>query len=121
MNKRPLGPALGMIDRSEGYLDDVRAWFAASVARWIEDLGPGVDLSEERSTHWGERLPLVTIVALSADHISYHAGEINMILAIRRAEAWEYGEHVEENHISTAGHSVRRPWMRRRCEPARAR
>lgn len=99
------------IDRSERYLNDVRAWFDASVAHWLEELGPGVDLAEERGTHWGERLPLGTIIALSADHISYHAGEINMILAIRRGEAWEYGEHVEENHIRTGGHSVRRPWM----------
>jgi hypothetical protein len=37
-------------------------------------------------------------------------GEINVILAIRRGEAWEYGEQVEENHISTIGHSVRRQW-----------
>jgi hypothetical protein len=34
-----------------------------------------------------------------------------VILANRRREAWEYGEHVEENHISTIGHSVRRPWV----------
>jgi hypothetical protein len=26
-------------------------------------------------------------------------------------EAWEYGEEVEENHISTLGHRVRRPWI----------
>jgi hypothetical protein len=42
---------------------------------------------------------------------AYHAGEINLILAVRRNEAWEYGEHVEENHISTIGHSVRGPWF----------
>lgn len=46
-----------------------------------------------------------------AGHWSYHAGEINEILAIRRGEAWEDGEEVEENHISTVGHRVRRPWI----------
>ena len=44
-------------------------------------------------------------------HWAYHAGEINEILAIRRGEAWEYGEEVEENHIRTAGHRVRPAWM----------
>jgi len=33
------------------------------------------------------------------------------ILAIRRGEAWEYSEKVEENHISSAGHGVRPGWM----------
>lgn len=59
----------------------------------------------------GRRVPLRDIVAYVAAHWAYHAGEINMILAIRRGEAWEYGEHVEENHISTLGHSVRMPWI----------
>jgi hypothetical protein len=44
-------------------------------------------------------------------HWAYHAGEINAILAIRRGQAWEFGEEVEENHISTAGHGVRPSWM----------
>jgi hypothetical protein len=51
------------------------------------------------------------IIAYVAAHWAYHAGEINLILAVRRSEAWEYGEHVEENHISTIGHNVRRPWI----------
>jgi hypothetical protein len=46
-----------------------------------------------------------------ASHWTYHAGEINAILAIRRGEAWEYGEEVEENYISTVGHGVRPGWM----------
>jgi hypothetical protein len=33
------------------------------------------------------------------------------ILAIRRGQAWEYGEEVEENHIATVGHRVRPAWM----------
>ena len=39
----------------------------------------------------------------------YHAGEINQLLAIRRGEAWEEGEEVEEKHIATVGHRVRPP------------
>jgi hypothetical protein len=46
-----------------------------------------------------------------ANHWTYHAGELNEVLAIRRGEAWEYGEEVEENHISTAGHRMRPNWM----------
>jgi hypothetical protein len=30
---------------------------------------------------------------------------------MRGGEAWEYGEEVEENHISTLGHRVRPPWI----------
>jgi hypothetical protein len=46
-----------------------------------------------------------------AAHWAYHAGEINAILAIRRGQAWECGEEVEENHIATVGHRVRPTWM----------
>jgi hypothetical protein len=62
-----------------------------------------------RSPHWGKTAPFREIVAMVAEHWSYHAGEINEILAIRRGEAWEDGEEVEENHISTVGHRVRPP------------
>jgi len=55
--------------------------------------------------------PLSEIVAMVAAHWAYHAGEINAILAIRRGQAWEYGEEVEENHIATVGHRVRPAWM----------
>ena len=51
------------------------------------------------------------LISVMIEHDLYHAGEINAILAIRRGEAWEYGEEVEENHISTAGHCVRPLWM----------
>ena len=61
--------------------------------------------------HWGSQLSLAETVATVAGHWTYHAGEINEILAIVREEAWEYGEEVEENHVSTAGHGVRPDWM----------
>jgi uncharacterized damage-inducible protein DinB len=99
------------IDPAKAYLDEVRAWFERASEDWIAAVDPPLDLGALRPVHWGETWPLRDIVAYLAAHWSYHAGEINMILAIRRAEAWEYGEHVEENHISTLGHSVRRPWI----------
>lgn len=98
------------IDPSEGYLAELLAWFEGTAGRWLEALEPPVDLAEPRPVHWGDRWPLRDIVAYVAAHWAYHAGEINLILAIRRGEAWEYGEHVEENHISTLGHSVRMQW-----------
>ncbi|HEU4355297.1 MAG TPA: DUF664 domain-containing protein [Actinomycetota bacterium] len=98
------------IDPSQAYLEELLAWFERSAQLWLGSVEVGVELAEPRPVHWGERWPLRDIVAYVAAHWAYHAGEINMILAIRRAEAWEYGEHVEENHISTLGHSVRMPW-----------
>jgi hypothetical protein len=41
----------------------------------------------------------------------YQTGEINQLLSIVRGEAWEEYEEVEENHIPTAGHRVRPPWL----------
>lgn len=98
------------IDPSEDYLREVLEWFEHGSQRWLDSIRDGVDLSEPRPTHWGEVQPLREIVANVATHWAYHAGEINLILAVRRGEAWEYGEHVEENHIATLGHSVRHRW-----------
>jgi uncharacterized damage-inducible protein DinB len=70
-----------------------------------------VYLDEARPVYWGDVWPLRQIVAYTATHWAYHAGEINVIIANRRRKAWEYDEHVEENHILTIGHSVRRPWV----------
>ena len=99
------------IDPSLAYVREIEAWAARAADAWLASLETVRDLGEPRPVHWGERLPLGEIVALQADHWSYHAGEINAILAAHRGEAWEYGEEVEENHISTLGHSVRGPWM----------
>jgi Protein of unknown function (DUF664) len=101
----------GTIDPSGEYLRELLDWFERSSSRWLDAIADGVDLSEERPVHWGGTWPLRDIVASVAGHASYHAGEINLILSVRRQEAWEYGEHVEENHISSAGHSVRMQWM----------
>jgi uncharacterized damage-inducible protein DinB len=99
------------IDPSNAYLGELIAWFEASSRAWIESIDDDVDLGQERPVHWGGTWPLRDIVASVTGHWSYHAGEINLILAVRRGEAWELGEHVEENHIRTLGHSVRRAWM----------
>jgi uncharacterized damage-inducible protein DinB len=99
------------IDPSERYLGEVLEWFEQGSREWLISIDQPIDLDELRPVHWGDSWPLRDIVAYVAAHWTYHAGEINMILAVRRGEAWEYGEHVEENHISTIGHSVRRPWI----------
>jgi len=52
------------------------------------------------------------IVRLIANHHIYHAGKINQLLSIYRQEAWEEGEEVEENIISSDGHRVIPPWKR---------
>lgn len=103
----------GLRDRIEGttsYLGEVLEWFDRSFSAWQSSL-TGADLDEQRPVHWGGTLPLGEILAMVGAHWAYHAGEINAILAIQRQEAWEYGEEVEENHIPTAGHGVRPPWM----------
>lgn len=99
------------IHPSAEYLEEILAWFERTYTAWITSLAEAEDLSEPRPVHWGSSAPLADIVAMVSAHWAYHAGEINMILAIRRGEAWEYTEEVEENHISSAGHGVRPAWM----------
>ena len=105
---------LGLRDRIEPtkeYLDQVLDWFELTYERWLASLQDAGDLDVQRPVHWGSTAPLADIVVMVAAHWVYHAGEINAILAIRRGEAWEYGEEVEENLISTLGHGVRPDWM----------
>jgi uncharacterized damage-inducible protein DinB len=99
------------LEPSGDYLHELLAWFETVSIDWLAALRDDIDLDESRPVHWGETWPIRDIIAYVAAHWAYHAGEINLILAVRRSEAWEYGEHVEENHISTIGHSVRRPWI----------
>ena len=98
------------IEQSPEYVDEVLAWFERGAERWLASVD-AADLDEPRPVHWGGVQPLREIVAMVAGHWTYHAGEINAIIAIRRGEAWEVGEAVEENHISTVGRSVRREWI----------
>jgi len=98
---------------SREYLDDVIEWFKESHRRWLNDLDGISDeeLEEQRPLHWGERAPLFQIVGMVARHHVYHAGELNQVLSIARGEAWEEGEEVEENNVSTVGHRVKPPWL----------
>ena len=103
----------GLRDRIEptaGYVDEVLAWFQETYERWLTSIQEA-DFGAARAVHWGGTEPLRRIIVMVAAHWLYHSGEINAILAIQRREAWEYGEEVEENHISTRGHGVRPDWM----------
>ena len=101
------------VELTQDYLEEVLRWADDALAAWDEtlaELGPG-SLDEPRPTHWGGTLPLSIIVTIVAHHYVFHTGELNMLLSIKRGEAWEYSEEVEENHISTYGHGVPAPWM----------
>lgn len=103
----------GLRDRVEpdaSYLAEVIDWFERSYGRWLASVEKVESLDDPRPVHWNQTFPLGDIVVMVAAHWTYHAGEINAILATKRGEAWEYGEEVEENHIDTAGHGVRPPW-----------
>ena len=101
------------VETSQDYLDEIVAWFEDSAALWKSSLENvrDEDFDQPRPCHWGSTAPLFDIVLMVAAHWSYHAGELNEILALHRGEAWEYTEEVEENHISTAGHRLRPGWM----------
>ena len=99
------------IEPTKRYADDVLEWFEESSNRWMSSVRGAGDLTEPRPLHWGDVRPLKEIVVMVAAHWMYHAGEVNAILAVTRGEAWEYGEEVEENHVSTKGHGVRPAWM----------
>jgi len=115
---RTIGWPRGLIDTietSRDYLDEMVAWFEGSCTLWQASLNELSDeaLDEPHPCHWGATAPLFDIVIMAANHWTYHAGELNEILAVLRGEAWEYTEEVEENHISTAGHRTRPAWMTR--------
>jgi len=103
------------IIKSEAYLQNVITWFDEAHQQWLADLaGLREDQWEElRPLHWGQQAPLSEIVVMVAGHHLYHAGELNQVLSICRGEAWEEGEEVEENNVSTVGHRVRSPWLDR--------
>lgn len=99
------------IEPTQDYLDEIVAWIEVSAQRWLTSVAGVDDFGAARPVHWGATAPLADVIAIVAAHWTYHAGEINAILAIVRGEAWEYTEEVEENHISTVGHRVRPAWM----------
>jgi hypothetical protein len=101
------------IDPTQAYLDEIVAWYEESAALWQASLAdlPDETFDEPRPLHMGATAPLFYIVIMTANHWSYHTGELNAVLSILRGEAWEYTEEVEENHISTAGHRLKPGWM----------
>ena len=101
------------IIKSESYLKEVINWAEEAHQQWREELVGlnDAELDELRPLHWGQRAPLYEIVVLIASHHLYHAGELNQVLSICRGEAWEEGEEVEENNVSTVGYRVRPPWL----------
>jgi NTP pyrophosphatase (non-canonical NTP hydrolase) len=100
------------IEPTQQYMDEILAWLESSYERWNTSLKGLSDESfdEPRPCHWGATAPLFEIVLMVLGHWIYHSGELNQILAVLREEAWELGEEVEENHISTAGHRIRPNW-----------
>jgi hypothetical protein len=98
---------------TDDYLREVVAWVDTGLQDWDDALAHVSDnaLTQPHAVHWGDTMPLGAIVVMVAHEVMYHTGEINMLLSIARGEAWEYGEEVEENHISTLGHRVRPGWM----------
>lgn len=104
--------------KSEEYISAVIEWFSEAHRQWIDDLKTLEDKQMEglHKLHWGEEAPLFNIVAMIARHHVYHAGELNQVLSICRGEAWEEGEEVEENNISTVGHRVKPPWLQENSE-----
>ena len=94
------------IEPTDAYLREIMEWSELMHERWLTSTQAPVDLDLERPLPWDRAVPLREIIAMMAGHEIYHAGELNMILAIRRGEAWEAGEQVEENHIDTSGHIV---------------
>jgi hypothetical protein len=101
------------IIKSEEYLADVVEWFNHAHRKWVANLAEIEEdqLDELRPLHWGDEATLFDIVVMISRHHIYHAGELNQVLSIYRGEAWEEGEEVEENNISTVGHRVTPHWL----------
>lgn len=87
-------------------VDNGLAEWDVELARVAED-----DIDRQYPLHWGATAALGEVVAMVTREVTYHTGEIHMLLSITRGEAWEYTEEVEENHISTFGRGVRPDWM----------
>lgn len=102
------------INTTEEYVRAIIEWTIQSKQQWIRNIKKtNLDqLGEMRPVHWGEERPLYQIIVMVAGHNYYHAGELNQSLSIRRGEAWEEGEEVEENLISTEGQRVIPPWQK---------
>src|SRR4051812_17883239 len=94
------------IEPTQEYLERIVEWFEATYERWQTSLFDADDPDAPRWLH-GARTTITGLVIQTGAHWTYHAGEINALLAIQRGEAWELGEEIEENHISSSDHAVR--------------
>lgn len=101
------------IDPSPEYFAEVVDWIRQGFDAWDSALAPieAGTLDEARPAHFGGKLPLSMLLGIQMFHVNFHLGEFNMLLSIKRDEAWEWGEEVEENHIDTFGHGLRGNWM----------
>ncbi len=100
------------IIKSQVYVDDVIVWMDVAHQQWQNALAKTAEeqIDELHRLHWGDSAPLFDIILRVANHCYYHAGEINQLRSIFKGEAWEEGEEVEENNISSIGHRVVPPW-----------
>jgi uncharacterized damage-inducible protein DinB len=87
----PLIPAEGVRSRPR---DELIEWLKEGHQKWLASvraLKDDRELSIERQTNWGERLPTRTIIRLMIGHDHYHAGEINHLRALLQGnDHWEY-------------------------------
>ena len=74
--------------------EELLAWLKKGHANWLSSvraLQDDGELSAERLTNWGERLPTSTIIRIMIGHDYYHAGEINHLRSLlQRNDHWEY-------------------------------
>jgi uncharacterized damage-inducible protein DinB len=87
----PLVPPDGARARPKGELLD---FLAEGQERWlasIRALSDDSELTRERLTNWGERLPTVTLIRIMIGHDFYHAGEINHLRCLLHGtDRWPY-------------------------------
>jgi hypothetical protein len=101
------------VDLSPEYVAEVIQWIEHGFDEWaaaLKTVEPG-KFNDPVPAHFGGKLPLSMLLGIQMFHVTTHLGEVNMLLSIKRGEAWEWGEEVEENHIDTFGHGLRANWM----------
>jgi uncharacterized damage-inducible protein DinB len=87
----PLVPPEGMRSRPH---DELLAWLTEGHQRWLASvraLAHDTELTKDRLTNWGERLPTRDIIRIMIAHDFYHAGEVNHIRALLQGtDRWPY-------------------------------
>jgi uncharacterized damage-inducible protein DinB len=64
------------------------AWVEDGLERWERALAEINDIEMERRypLHWGAQASLGDIVVMVAQHVTYHTGELNLLLSIEGAK-----------------------------------